>query len=105
MHLNANHPITNLLITILVTLLVFMLPRADRRICRHLSIDPTGGLNGDPEADRLLRLRHGILFASFFFYLVIFAYLVFFSRRPGEGYAVHVKPLSDLQPKILRNFT
>ena len=100
MHLDANHPLTGLLVTGLVALLVFLLPRADRRICRRLAIDPTGGVSGNPAADRLLRLRQGFLLFAFFLYLAVFAYLVFFSRRPSGAYAVHASPLSDLQKSV-----
>ena len=100
MHLNANHPLTNLLVTGLVALLVFLLPRADRRICRHLSIDPAGGVSDNPAADWLLLLRQGILLCSFLLYLAALAYFVFFSRRPGNAYAVHAAPLSDLQRSV-----
>ena len=47
----------NLLVTLFVAALVFLLPLADRRICRRLRLNLEGGLSENPNADRLLRLR------------------------------------------------
>ena len=47
----------NVLITFLVAVVVFLLPWADRRICRRLRLNLEGGLSENPNADRLLRLR------------------------------------------------
>ena len=51
----------NVIITVLVLFLVFLLPWADRRICRRLRLNLEGGLSDNPNADRLLRLRQRLL--------------------------------------------
>ena len=51
----------NVVITVLVLFLVFLLPWADRRICRRLRLNLEGGLSENPNADRLLRLRQRLL--------------------------------------------
>ena len=43
----------NVVITVLVLFLVFLLPWADRRICRRLRLNLEGGLSDNPNADRL----------------------------------------------------
>ena len=57
MNLNANSLKTNLLVTCLVLLMVFVMPWADRRICRKLGLNLQGGVSTHPRADALLRLR------------------------------------------------
>lgn len=87
----------NLLATLVVAVLVFLLPWADRRICRRLRLNLEGGLSENPDADRLLRLRQRLLVLGFLLYLVIFAWLVFFSRDAAGIYVVHVAPLEDVK--------
>ena len=57
MDMDVNSLEVNLLVTLLVAELVFLLPGADRRICRRLRLNLEGGLSENPDADRLLRLR------------------------------------------------
>ena len=76
----------NLLVTLFVAALVFLLPLADRRICRRLRLNLEGGLSENPDADRLLRLRQRLLVCGFLLYLLIFAWLPVLSGlfcRPG----------------------
>ena len=87
----------NLLVTLLVAVLVFLLPWADRRICRSLRLNLEGGLSENPDADRLLRLRQRLLVIGFLLYLLLFAWLVFFSRNAAANYTVHVAPLEDVK--------
>ena len=87
----------NLLVTLFVAALVFLLPLADRRICRRLRLNLEGGLSENPNADRLLRLRQRLLVFGFLLYLLIFAWLVFFSRDIAGEYNVHVAPLEDVK--------
>ena len=63
----------NLLVTLLVAVLVFLLPWADRRICRRLRLNLEGGLSENPDADRLLKLRQRLLVCGLLLYLLIFA--------------------------------
>ena len=87
----------NLLITLLVAVLVLLLPWADRRICRRLRLNLEGGLSENPDADRLLRLRQRLLAAGVLCYLLLVAWLVFFSRDASGQYTVHVAPLEDVK--------
>ena len=84
-------------ITVFVAALVILLPWADRRICRRLKVNLVGGLSENPDADRILRLRKRLLSAGVVFYLLILAWLVFFSRSSSDEYTVHVAPLEDLK--------
>ena len=84
-------------ITVFVAVLVILLPWADRRICRRLKVNLVGGLSENPDADRILRLRKRLLTAGVAFYLLVLAWLVFFSRSSSDEYAVHVAPLEDLK--------
>ena len=95
--MDVNSLTINLLITVLVGALVFLLPWADRRICRRLKLNLHGGLSENPDADRLLRLRQRLLASGVVLYLLLFAWLVFFSRSSMPGYTVHVAPLEDLK--------
>ena len=87
----------NLLITLLMAVLVFLLPWADRRVCRRMRLNLEGGLSENPDADRLLRRRQRLLTLGLLLYLLLVAWLVFFSRDSGGSYSVHVAPLEDLK--------
>ncbi len=87
----------NLLVTLLVAVVVFLLPWADRRVCRRLRLNLEGGLSENPDADRLLRRRRRLLTLGLLCYFLLFAWLVFFSRASTESYSVHVAPLEDLK--------
>ena len=87
----------NLLVTLLVAVLVLLLPWADRLICRKLRLNLEGGLSENPDADRLLRLRQRLLAFGVLLYLMLVAWLVFFSRTDSGDYTVHVAPLEDVK--------
>ena len=95
--LDANSPLTNLLVTLVVALLVVFLPWADRKLCGRLGLNLRGGLSANPRADRLLKIRQGILTSGLAVYLLIFFWLTFLSRAVMNSYAVHVAPLEDLK--------
>ena len=95
--MDANSLSTNIIVMGLVAALVVILPWADRTICRRLRLNLHGGVSRNPNADRLMRGRQMILFAGFAVYLMIVAYLVFFSRAATNEYLVHVAPLEDLK--------
>ena len=63
----------NLLVTLLVAVVIFLLPWADRRICRRLRLNLEGGLSDNPDADRLLRIRQRLLAFGVLLYLLLFA--------------------------------
>ena len=66
----------NLLVTLLVAVLVFLLPWADRRICRRLRLSLEGGLSENPDADRLLALRQRLLVFIVILYFIVFVILI-----------------------------
>ena len=55
-----NSPVTNLLVTVMVALLVLILPWADRKICSRHGVSLTGGVSTNPRADLLLSIRQEI---------------------------------------------
>ena len=104
MFLNANRLSTNVIITVLVLIMVFVLPLVDRRICAKLGVNLHHGVSSNPKADALLQIRQLILFSVFFVYVMVFAYLVFFSRQASQEYLVHIAPFSDLQNAISTDY-
>ena len=97
MTLDANSLSTNLLVTAFVALLVIVMPWADRKICGKLGLNLRGGVSTNPHADRLLKVRQGVLTAGLAVYLFVFAWLTFLSRSASESFLVHVAPLEDLK--------
>jgi VanZ family protein len=97
---NANSLSTNLLVTALVLLMVFVMPWADRRICRRLGLNLQGGVSGNPRADALLRLRQALLYGIFALYAAAVAYLAFFSRSATTDYQVHIALFEDLKQSV-----
>ena len=57
MLLNANRMSTNLIVTVLVLVMVFLLPLLDRRICALLGVNLHHGVSRNPNADTLLEIR------------------------------------------------
>ena len=104
MRLNANSLETNVLVTALVLLMVFVMPWADRRICRRLGLNLQGGVSSNPRADSLLKLRQGLLYSILGMYLAVLAYIVFFSRSSSVDYQIHVALYQDLQNAIEIDF-
>lgn len=98
--MNANSMPAVLAVTGIVLILVFLLPRADRRLCRKLGISPAGGVSDHPRAGFWLRVRAILLATGFSAYLAALAYLVFFSRAATADYQVHVKPFADFGEAI-----
>ena len=104
MFLNANRLSTNIVISALVLIMVFVLPLVDRRICAKLGLNLHHGVSSNPKADALLQIRQLILFSVFFVYVMVFAYLVFFSRQASQEYLVHIAPFADLQNAISADY-
>ncbi|MBR0352869.1 MAG: VanZ family protein [Oscillospiraceae bacterium] len=104
MDLNANSLSTNLLVTGLVLIMVFVMPWLDRKICAKLKLDLTGGVSENPAGPFLLRVRKLLLFFVFAVYIGVVAWLVFFSRSASEEYRVHVALFQDLQNAINIDF-
>lgn len=98
--LNANRLSTNIIVTCLVLVMVFVLPLIDRRVCARLGVNLHHGMSSNPNADALLQIRQMILFGVFAVYIAAYAYLVFFSRSASEAYLVHIAPFADLQNAI-----
>lgn len=100
MKLDASSSTTNILVTVMVFLMVFLLPYIDRKVCTGLGINIRHRRTADTREARLLRLREVVFYAIFFVYMAVYVYLVFFSRNALEDYVVHVKPLQDLMNSV-----
>ena len=96
MTLDANSLSTNLMVTAVVALLVAVLPWADRSLCRRLGVN-LHGVSTNPQADRILKIRQGILVTGLAAYVFIYIWVAFLSRTPMNAYSVHVAPLEDLK--------
>ena len=73
-----------LAVTLFVALFVIGVPRIDVFICRKLKVDPRGGVSKNPEGEKWLRLRKGLIFAVFAIYIGAFVFLTFFTARETE---------------------
>ncbi len=104
MNLNANSLSTNLLVTGVVLMMVFVMPWLDRKICAKLKLDLTGAVSENPAAPFLLRMRKLLLFCIFAVYIAVVAWLVFFSRTASEEYKVHVAIFQDLNNAFYIDF-
>ena len=91
---------TNILVTALVIVMVWILPWIDRKICAKLGVSLTDGVSSNPKADRLLHVRKFLLIAMFGLYLLLLCYVAFFSRSASEEYQVHVDLYHDLASSI-----
>ncbi len=92
----ANSLATNIAVTVLLAVMVFLLPWADRRICKRLGLNLRGGVSENPRAESLLKARQVLLFIIFGLYFLVVAYFVFFSRSATEDYQIHTALFSDL---------
>ena len=92
----ANSLTTNLAVTFLMLLMVFLLPWLDRVICRRLGLNLQGGVSKNSQAELLLRIRQALLYAIFGIYLLAVAYLVFFSRSATRDYHLFRKALTHI---------
>ena len=101
---NANGLMTNVLVTGMVLVMVFVLPWIDRRVCARLGLNLQGGVSGHPRAESLLRLRQGLLTGLFLIYILAVAWLVFFSRSATDDYQVHIALYEDLQRAVRIDF-
>ena len=61
----ANSLATNIAVTVLLAVMVFLLPWTDRKICKKLGLNLRGGVSENPRADQLLRTRFILLLAAF----------------------------------------
>ena len=101
---DANSVYTGVFVTAFVMILVFLLPLADRRICRRLGLNLEGGISTNPEAEKLKHLRQTLLYVMFGIYLLVAAYLVFFSRPVSKDYTVHAALFEDLKQAVSIDF-
>ena len=100
----ANSLATNIAVTVLLAVMVFLLPWADRKICRKLGLNLRGGVSENPRAESLLKIRQILLSAIFGLYFLSVAYFVFFSRSATEDYQVHTALFSDLGKAVRIDF-
>ncbi len=82
-------------VTALVSVMVWLLPWADRKICGKLGLNLHGGLSTNPKADHYLAIRQWLLTGGILLYTLVFAWLAFFSRSAMTNYVVHVDPFRD----------
>ena len=100
----ANSLKTNLVVTCLMLLMVFLLPWVDRRACGKMGLNLQGGVSSHPRAEAILRTRQSLLYIFFGAYLTAVAYIVFFSRSATRDYQVHIALFSDLKNAIHIDF-
>lgn len=100
----ANSLTTNLAVTFLMLLMVFLLPWMDRVICRRLGLNLQGGVSRNPKAEMLLRIRQSVLYAIIGIYVLAVAFLVFFSRSATRDYQVHIALFEDLKNAVHIDF-
>ena len=100
--MNANALSTNLIVTGIVLLMVFVLPWLDRKLCKKLGLNLTGGVSANPEADRLLRIRSALLLTAFGAYVLAVVWITVFSRTMEFIHSVFTKGFgaSSSQVKI-----
>ncbi|MBR6707621.1 MAG: VanZ family protein [Clostridia bacterium] len=101
---DANSVYTGAFVTAFVLILVFLLPLLDRRICKRLGLNLEGGISANPEAEKLKSLRQTLLYSLFGVYLLVAAYLVFFSRTASTNYQVHAAIFEDLKKAVSIDF-
>lgn len=100
MRLNANSLSTNLFVTGMVLVMVFLLPWIDRRVCRKMGLNLEGGISRNPKAETMLKMRKSILVSLFLIYMLMLSWIVFFSRSASRDYQVHVALYEDLQSAV-----
>lgn len=92
MGFNTDSLTVNLIVTVMVFIMVFLMPWLDRKICTRLGISLHEGIDTNPDAPRILRIRKFILIVIFILYLLCVAYVTFLSRQPSAGYTVNSGP-------------
>jgi glycopeptide antibiotics resistance protein len=97
MQIMINSLFTVLFVTACVAAFVVLLPIIDRSVCKKLGLNLQHGLSINPKATALLKLRQLVLYGVFALYMLVFAFLVFFSRSATESHLVHVAPFADLR--------
>ena len=100
MFLNPNSDMTGILVTVMTVVMVLFLPWLDRRICSRLGVSISDGISTNPNAEKLLRLRRAILILAFCVYLLLVAYVTFFSRSASEDYLIHIAFFQDFANAI-----
>lgn len=94
--MNANALSTNLIVTGLVLVMVFVLPWLDRRLCKKLGLNLSGGVSENPRADQLLRTRFILLLAAFCVYMGAVIWITIFSRSAADEYKVNTNLFASL---------
>lgn len=98
--LPASNVWTSVFVTVAVALFVVVLPAIDLKACARLGISPQTGSGTNPNATRLLQVRKALLAAMLALYVVIFSYMVFFSRHASEDYQIHIDLFANLTNAI-----
>ena len=100
MFLNPSNDSTGVLVAIMTVIMVIVLAWLNRLICKKLGVSISDGISTNPKADSILRIRKLILIFVFAVYLLLVAYVTFFSRSASEDYTVHVALFQDLMNSV-----
>ncbi len=93
MFFNTNSLPVNLIVTMLVVVMVFLMPWLDRSLCRKLGISLHEGIDENPHAAALHFWRKMVLILVFCLYLLCVVYVTILSRGTSENYRVNSGPL------------
>ena len=93
-------PTTEIAVTIMMFVMVFLMPLTDHIICSKLGINLRDGVSENPNADKLLHIRKIILIGIFILYLTMLGYVAFFSRHAANDYLLHISFYQDLSNSI-----
>ena len=96
MIINPNSKTAFVLVTVLMLIMTFALPLVDRLVCRKLGVSIDDGISTNPNADRLLVIRKGVLILTFGLYLLMVGYVAFFCRVASMEYAVNAALFQSL---------
>ncbi len=91
---------TELAVTIMMFVMVFLMPLCDHIICSKLGLSLRDGVSKNLIADELLHIRKRILVYIFLAYLVLLSYVAFFSRSAAQDYLLHISFYEDLSNSV-----
>ncbi len=93
-------PSTEIAVTIMMFVMVFLMPLCDHLICSKLGVNLRDGVSKNPMADEILHIRKRILIYIFITYLALLSYVAFFSRSAAKDYLLHISFYEDLSNSV-----
>ena len=96
MVINGNSYTVNIAVTILMIVMIFVMPAADRLVCRRLGISLQDTVSTNKDADSLLKLRQVVLILIFAVYIAAMLYVTLFSRNAAADYKINTALYNDL---------